>query len=84
VTRHALPSAFWLLGWLMLAGAPEVVAMPAPTEVGPARISVDATTIPTKLAQTQPVPAPAPATAPAQAAGDEPIGNVATLRTTFS
>jgi hypothetical protein len=79
VTRHALPSAFWLLGWLMLAGAPEVVAMPAPTEVGPARISVDATTIPTELAQTQPVPAPAPATAPAQAAGDEPIGNVATL-----
>jgi hypothetical protein len=79
VTRHAFPSALWLLGCLMLAGAPEVHAVPAPTEAGHGRISGEETTNPTKLAQTQPVQAPTPATAAAQAPADEPIGNVATL-----
>ncbi len=79
MTRHALPSAFWLLGLLMLAGAPGVHAAPARAEAGHARISMDATIDPPRLAQTQPAQAPTPATAPAPAITDEPIGNVATL-----
>ncbi len=63
----------------MLAGTPDALAMPAPTEVGHARVCVGATSNLTRLAQTQPAPAPATAPSPAQAAADEPIGNVATL-----
>jgi FecR protein len=79
VTRHRFPPALWLLGCLMLAGTPDVLAMPTPTEVGDARVSVGATSNLTKLAQAQPAPAPATAPSPAQATADEPIGNVATL-----
>src|SRR5260370_902012 len=48
-------------------------------EVGPMPLSVGAMLDATRLAQTQPAPAPTTAPSPAQAAADEPIGNVATL-----
>jgi hypothetical protein len=50
-------------------------------EVRHARLTVEAASGLTKLAQAQPAQAPAPATAPspAQAAAVEPVGNVATL-----
>jgi len=61
----------------MLVCAPRAFAMPSRIEAGDLRVSVDATSDLTRLAQNQPAPAAAPA--PAQAAADEPIGNVATL-----
>jgi hypothetical protein len=48
-------------------------------EAGPVPLSVGATSDATRLAQTQPAPAPTTAPSPAQAAADDPIGNVATL-----
>jgi hypothetical protein len=83
VTRHRLSFALGLLACLMLAAAPRAFAMPSPLQTGPARIAVPAAYGLTELAQTQPAQAPAaaPSTAvtPADAAADEPIGNVATL-----
>src|SRR5229473_380890 len=86
VTRHRFSFAVWLLAGFMLAGTANVFAMPSPIETkdvpGPSR----ATSAATRISQAQPAPAPqtpaAPAADPAtdaQAAGDEPIGNVATL-----
>jgi FecR protein len=80
VTRHRFLFALAVLGCLATGGA-NVFAMPSPLKVGHARLTVDATSGLTKLAQTQPAQAPAPpaAPSPAQAAAGEPIGNVATL-----
>jgi hypothetical protein len=73
----------------MLAGTANVFAMPSPFEAAHAPISADAMSGSIRLAQTQPAQAPAAAPSPAQPAadattdaqapGDEPIGNVATL-----
>jgi FecR protein len=90
LTRRRLSFALSLAGGLMLAGAANVFAMPSPIEAGPAPVAVGAMSGLTRFAQTQPAQAPGPATAPppapsgtppspAQAAADEPIGNVATL-----
>jgi hypothetical protein len=83
VTRLRFSFALWLLGCLLLAGAPRASAMPSAMEIEPARAVADAKSAPTRLAQTQPssTPAPAPSSAPspAPAAAEEPIGNVATL-----
>jgi FecR protein len=68
-----------LLGCFTLAGAANVLAVPSPMEVGPMPASVNTISGLTKLAQTQPAQAPAAVTSPAQAAADEPVGNVATL-----
>jgi hypothetical protein len=79
--------ALALVGVIMLGGAADVSAMPAPAgvEITPLTID-DASPALTRLAQAQPAPTPAPPTAaptptaPAStAAGDEPIGNVAAL-----
>ena len=78
--------ALALVGVIML-GAADVSAMPAPAgvEITPLTID-DASPALTRLAQAQPAPTPAPPTAaptptaPAStAASDEPIGNVAAL-----
>jgi hypothetical protein len=91
VTRHRFSFAVWLACCLMPAGIANVFAMPSPFEVGHPPISVDAMSSATKLAQTQPIKTPTPAATPlptppatdattdAQAANDEPIGNVAAL-----
>jgi hypothetical protein len=86
VTRHRFSFAVWLLAGFMLAGTANVFAMPSPIETGDAPVTLRATSAATRFSQAQPVPAPqtpaAPAADPAadaQAPGDEPIGNVATL-----
>jgi hypothetical protein len=81
LTRRRLSFALWLVGGFLLAGTANVLAIPSPIEAGPAPVAVGAMSGMTRLAQTQPAQAPAAATAPspAQAAADEPIGNVATL-----
>ena len=79
MTRLRFSFALWLLGCLMLAGAPRASAMPSATEIEPARLVVDARSAPTRLAQTQPASTPAASPSPAPAATEEPIGNVATL-----
>jgi len=91
VTRHRFSFAVWLACCLMPAGIANVFAMPSPFEVGHPPISVDTMSSATKLAQTQPIKTPTPAATPlptppatdattdAQAANDEPIGNVAAL-----
>jgi hypothetical protein len=69
-----------LLGCFTLAGTVNVFAMPSPMEVGHLPAAVNTISGLTKLAQTQPAQAPAAtAPSPAQAAADEPVGNVATL-----
>jgi hypothetical protein len=89
VIRHRFSVAVWLAYCLMPAGAANVFAMPSPIEVRPAPVTAGATSASIKLAQAQPAPAPAATPSPAQPApdaatdpqpaGDEPIGNVATL-----
>jgi FecR protein len=79
VTRRRFSFALSLLGCLMLACAPRASAMRSSMEAGPVPLSVGAMSDATRLAQTQPAPAPTTAPPPAQAAADEPIGNVATL-----
>lgn len=81
MTRRRFSFALTLLGWLLLGGAPNALAMPSPVDAGQKPAGWGATSGLTRLAQTQPAQAPAPAAAPApaQAASDEPIGNVATL-----
>lgn len=79
MTRHRFSFALPLLGCLMLACAPGASAMRSPAEVGSVPVSAGATSDAARLAQTQPPPAPTTAPSPAQAAADEPIGNVATL-----
>jgi hypothetical protein len=88
VTRHRFSFAVRLV-YFMLAGTANVFAMPSPFEAGHTTISVDAMSGSIRLAQTQPAQPPAAAPSPAQpatdpatdaqSAGDEPIGNVATL-----
>ncbi|HTF01816.1 MAG TPA: FecR domain-containing protein [Bradyrhizobium sp.] len=70
----------------MLAGPANVFAMPSPIETKDVPAPLRATSAATQFSQAQPAPTPqtpaAPAADPAtdaQAAGDEPIGNVATL-----
>jgi hypothetical protein len=81
VTRHGF-FALWLIGGFMMAGVANALAMPSLMQ-DDFSLTLEAISDSTKLAQTQPAQAPAPAPAatpaPAQAAGDEPIGNVATL-----
>jgi hypothetical protein len=90
VTRRRLFFALSLVAGLMLAGTMHVLAMRSPIEVENPLASLRAISGLTKFAQTQPAQAPAPTTAPspapaatppapAQAAADDPIGNVATL-----
>ena len=91
MTRHRFSFAVWLMCCFVPAGTANVFAMPSPFEVGHPPISVDAMSSATKLAQTQPIKTPTPAATPlptppatdattdAQAANDEPIGNVAAL-----
>jgi hypothetical protein len=89
VTRHRFSVAVWLAYCLVPAGAANVFAMPSPIEVRPAPVTAGAISASIKLAQAQPAPAPAATPSPAppapdattdpQPAGDEPIGNVATL-----
>jgi hypothetical protein len=81
VTRRRFSFALSLVGCFTLAGTANVFAMPSPMEVGHLPVSVSTLLGLTKFAQTQPAQAPAAATAPspAQAAADEPVGNVATL-----
>jgi FecR protein len=85
VTRHLISFAVRLMTCFMLAGTANVFAMPSPFEAGYAPIAADAASGSIRLAQTQPAQAPssaqpaADATTDAQAPGDEPIGNVATL-----
>src|SRR6266704_1952395 len=86
VTRHRFSFAGWLLAGFMLAGPANVFAMPSPIETRDVPGPLRATSAATQFSQAQPAPAPptpaAPAADPAtdaQAAGDEPIGNVATL-----
>jgi len=86
VTRHRFSFAVWLLAGFMLAGPANVFAMPSPIETRDVPGSLRATSAATQFSQAQPAPTPqtpaAPAADPAtdaQAAGDEPIGNVATL-----
>ena len=86
MTRHRFSFAACLLAGFMLAGPANVFAMPSPIETKDVPAPLRATSAATQFSQAQPVPAPptpaAPAADPAtdaQAAGDEPIGNVATL-----
>src|SRR5229473_1371948 len=86
VTRHRFSFAVWLLAGFMLAGTANVFAMPSPIETKDVPGPLRATSAATQFSQAQPAPAPQtpapPAADPAtdaQAAGDEPIGNVATL-----
>jgi hypothetical protein len=89
LTRHRFSFAVRLVTCFMLAGTANVFAMPSPFEVAPAPSSADAMSGSIRLAQTQPAQAPAAApspaapaadtTADAQAPGDEPVGNVATV-----
>ena len=86
MTRHRFSFAVWLLAGFMLAGPPNVFAMPSPIETKDVPAPLRATSAATQFSQAQPAPTPqtpaAPAADPAtdaQAAGDEPIGNVATL-----
>jgi len=86
VTRHRFSFAVWLLAGFMLAGPANVFAMPSPIETKDVPAPLRATSAATQFSQAQPAPTPqtpaAPAADPAtdaQAAGDEPIGNVATL-----
>jgi hypothetical protein len=74
------------LAGFMLAGPANVFAMPSPIETKDVPAPLRATSAATQFSQAQPAPTPqtpaAPAADPAtdaQAAGDEPIGNVATL-----
>ena len=85
MTRHRFSFAVWLLAGFMLAGTANVFAMPSPIETKDVQ-GLRATSAATQFSQAQPAPAPQtpapPAADPAtdaQAAGDEPIGNVATL-----
>ena len=86
MTRHRFSFAGWLLAGFMLAGPANVFAMPSPIETKDVPGPLRATFAATQFSQAQPAPAPptpaAPAADPATdtpAAGDEPIGNVATL-----
>ena len=86
MTRHRFSFAVWLLAGFMLAGPANVFAMPSPIETRDVPGPLRATSAATQFSQAQPAPTPqtpaAPAADPAtdaQAAGDEPIGNVATL-----
>ncbi len=81
MTRCRFSFALSLVGCFALAGTVNVFALPSPMEVGHLPVSVNTLSGLTKFAQTQPAQAPAAATAPlpAQAAADEPVGNVATL-----
>src|SRR3981081_1991458 len=86
VTRHRFSFAAWLLSGFMLAGPANVFAMPSPIEAKDAPVTLRAASAATQFSQAQPAPAPQTPAAPAadsatdaQAAGDEPIGNVATL-----
>jgi hypothetical protein len=93
VTRHRFSFAAWLLAGFTLAGTANVFAMPSPIEAKDAPGTLRATSGATRFSQAQPSPTPAPqtpaaqtpaapaadATTDAQAPGDEPIGNVATL-----
>jgi len=85
VTRHRFSFAAWLLAGFMLAGPANVFAMPSPSkprtcralcERPPLRHNFTGTASP--RAPNPAAPAADPAT-DAQAAGEEPIGNVATL-----
>lgn len=86
MTRRRFSFALTLLGWLVLGGAPNALAMPSPVDAGQRPAGSGTTSGLTRLAQTQPAQAPAPAAAPspAPAASDEPIGNVATLTGTVT
>jgi hypothetical protein len=85
VIRNRFARAVWLLSCLALASATNAFAIPSPIELRHPPVTLDATSGLTRLAQAQPSPAPDPqtpaadATTDAQAPGDEPIGNVATL-----
>ena len=86
MTRHRFSFAACLLAGFMLAGPANVFAMPSPIETKDVPAPLRATSAATQFSQAQPAPTPqtpaAPAADPAtdaQAAGDEPIGNVATL-----
>ena len=79
MTRCRFSFALSLLGCFALAGTVNVFAMPSPMEVEPMPASVNTLSGLTKFAQTQPAQAPAAVPLPAQAAADEPVGNVATL-----
>jgi hypothetical protein len=89
VTRHRFSLAVRLAAYFMLAGTANVFAMPSPFEAGHAPISAGAISGSIRLAQSQPAQAPAAAPSPAapaadattdaQAPGDEPVGNVATV-----
>ena len=86
MTRHRFSFAVWLLAGFMLVGPAKVFAMPSPIDAKDAPGPLQATSAATQFSQAQPAPAPqtpaAPAADPAadaQAASDEPIGNVATL-----
>jgi FecR protein len=87
VTRHLVSFAVRLVACFILTGTANVFAMPSPFEVAHAPIAANAMSGSIRLAQTQPAQPPAPspaqpaadATTDAQAPGDEPIGNVATV-----
>ena len=86
MTRHRFSFAVWLLAGFMLAGPANVFAMPSPIETRDVPGPLRATSAATQFSQAQPAPAPptpaahaADLATDAQAAGDEPIGNVATL-----
>jgi len=71
---HRLWSTLWSCVFVIIGATASASAMPSPGDVDAAPVSARAAA--TRLAQAAPAPAP---TAPAQAATDEPIGNVVTL-----
>ena len=90
VTLRRLLTAIWLAGSFALSTVSSVQAMRAPAGADVAISVDDAPAAAMQLAQAQPQQAPAPAATPSpssdgnapadqQAAGDEPIGNVASL-----
>jgi hypothetical protein len=89
IVTYRLSLAFALLGCLLLGGVQDLSAMPSPTNVDTTALEADDVLPPqTRLAQAQAPQAPQtsdPAAASsAQAAADEPIGNVAKLTGTVT
>lgn len=90
VTLHRLLTAIWLAGFFALSTVSSVQAMRAPAGADVAITVEDVPSGSMQTAQAQPPQTPAPAATPSpspdanapadqQAAGDEPIGNVASL-----
>ena len=76
---HRLWSTLWSCVFVIIGATASAAAMPSPGNVDGTPLPVSARQGETRLAQAAPdQPARAP-TAPAQAAADEPIGNVVTL-----